>query len=78
MLKKKHVNGDNANGVGIDLFHFIRSIQRLEGNPDCFGKSQGFCDRMDCTWRKYCLDGFPMDVDIHKGGYGEKKRNFSP
>jgi hypothetical protein len=38
-----------------DLTHFIRSIQRIEGNPDCFGKADGGCERLDCCWREYCL-----------------------
>jgi hypothetical protein len=38
-----------------DLKHFIRSIQHIEGDPDCFGKSNGHCDREDCKWREYCL-----------------------
>jgi hypothetical protein len=38
-----------------DLTNLIRSIQRAEGNPDCFSKAQGYCDRLDCAWRQYCL-----------------------
>ena len=38
-----------------DLEHLIRSIQHIEGNPDCFAKSDGHCDREDCVWREYCL-----------------------
>ncbi len=39
----------------LDIKHLIKSIQRIEGNPDCFGKSDGQCDRQDCIWREYCL-----------------------
>lgn len=39
-----------------DLTNLIRSIQRAEGNPDCFGKAQGHCDHLDCAWRQYCLE----------------------
>ncbi len=39
-----------------DLTNLIRSIQRAEGNPDCFGRAQGHCDHSDCTWRQYCLE----------------------
>ncbi len=39
-----------------DLTNLIRSIQRAEGNPDCFGRGQGHCDRLDCAWRRYCLE----------------------
>lgn len=45
-----------------DLTKFIRSIQRLEGNPDCFKKAQGYCSQWDCVWRQSCLD------DKKKGG----------
>lgn len=37
--------------------NLIRSIQRAEGNPDCFQRAGGHCDRMDCAWREYCLEG---------------------
>jgi hypothetical protein len=34
----------------------IRSIQRAEGNFDCFGSaSSGECTQTDCIWRKDCL-----------------------
>jgi len=33
----------------------IRSIQRSEGNPDCFGTGVETCGQLDCSWRKYCL-----------------------
>jgi len=49
-------NLDNKlNDQFLDLTHFIQSIQRIEGNPDCFGESNGDCDRKDCIWREYCL-----------------------
>jgi len=37
-----------------DVPHLIRSIQRLDGNPDCFGTTYSDCNRT-CPWRKYCL-----------------------
>ncbi len=39
-----------------DLTNPITSIQGAEGNPDCFGRAQGCCDRLDCVWREYCLE----------------------
>lgn len=39
-----------------DLTHLIRSVQRAEGNPDCFATAQDYCDRLDCAWRQYCLE----------------------
>ena len=38
-----------------DITRLVRSVQRIEGNPDCFGKADGNCDRLDCAWREYCL-----------------------
>lgn len=39
----------------LDITALIRSIQRAEGNPDCFMKGEDDCDRLDCSWRIYCL-----------------------
>jgi len=38
-----------------DLPRLIQSIQRIEGNPDCFGTACGSCIRLDCKWRDYWL-----------------------
>jgi len=38
-----------------DITRLVRSVQLIEGNPDCFGKADGNCDRLDCVWREYCL-----------------------
>lgn len=38
----------------------IRTIQRAEGNPDCFGISWRFdCQQFDCCWRQDCLTKSP-------------------
>jgi hypothetical protein len=35
----------------------IRSIQRNEGNFDCFATAfYGSCDQQSCLWRKDCLN----------------------
>lgn len=40
----------------VDVTALIRSIQRNEGNPDCFRRADRFmCDRKDCVWRLYCM-----------------------
>lgn len=45
--------GIPATGTKVDL---IKSIQRREGNFDCFGTaSTGFCDQFSCIWRTDCL-----------------------
>ena len=45
----------------LNLTTLIQSVQRAEKNPDCFRRAQGYCDRLDCAWRKYCLEE-PEDI----------------
>jgi hypothetical protein len=33
----------------------IRTIQNAQGNFDCFGSANDFCDQMDCLWREDCI-----------------------
>ena len=40
----------------LDVTELIRSIQRGEGNPDCFRRAKGNCDQHGCAWRLYCLE----------------------
>lgn len=40
----------------LDITALIRSIQRAEGNIDCFRSGQIDCDQVDCTWRQFCLE----------------------
>ncbi|MEW6586419.1 MAG: SAP domain-containing protein, partial [Nitrospirota bacterium] len=36
--------------------NIIRTIQRAEGNFDCFGSAAaGECDQVNCLWRGDCL-----------------------
>ena len=42
--------------VIVDITALIRSVQRVEGNPDCFKKSRGRCKDLHCEWRTYCLE----------------------
>ena len=46
---------NNSKDHFLDLTRLIRSVQHIEGNPECFGKADGNCDREDCFWREYCL-----------------------
>lgn len=39
----------------LDMTALIRSIQRAEGNTDCFQKGIVDCDQLDCKWRSFCL-----------------------
>lgn len=33
----------------------IRSIQQMEGNPECFQSGRETCDQMECCWRDECV-----------------------
>jgi len=44
----------------LDITTLIRSIQRAEGNTDCFQKGMIDCDQVDCKWRPFCLEGHPV------------------
>ena len=54
----------------VDLTHLIRSMQRAEGHSDCFGRAQWHCDRIDCTWRKYCLED-SYESSVEDGGQNQ-------
>lgn len=43
------------NSWGMKKVDLIRALQRAEGNFDCFGRSRGYCDQVDCAWREHCL-----------------------
>jgi hypothetical protein len=40
----------------VDLVNLVRSIQRAEGNPDCYHRGRQQCDRLNCVWRDHCLE----------------------
>ncbi len=43
-----------------NLTDLVRSLQRREGNQDCFRRGLADCDEMECTWRELCMGGpFP-------------------
>ena len=45
--------GVTATGTKTDV---IKSIQRREGNFDCFGTAvNGYCDQYSCLWITDCL-----------------------
>jgi len=33
----------------------IKTIQRSEGNFDCFGTAKGSCNQTACCWRSDCV-----------------------
>jgi hypothetical protein len=45
----------------VDMMALIRSIQRVEGNSDCFRRGLRECPEMECSWRPYCLEIDPFD-----------------
>jgi hypothetical protein len=61
-----------SQAVIFPLINIIRSMQRLEGNPDCFGTANGHCDRLDCAWRVYCLEKSP-DGPVEKKEISDEK-----
>lgn len=40
----------------LDIAKLIRSVQRAEGNTDCFQKGIVDCDQLGCKWRSFCLE----------------------
>ncbi len=42
---------------GMKRDDLIRSIQRAEGNFDCFGSATDYCDQWGCAFRPLCLNG---------------------
>ena len=49
-----------------DLARLIRSLQRLEGQPECFGTGQPSCEGTCCAWREYCLKAEGGTVPHHE------------
>lgn len=53
---KLKIKGLESKKNFLDVTELIRSIQRAEGNSDCFRRAQGHCDQFGCAWRMYCLE----------------------
>jgi len=43
------------NTTGMKKAELIRSIQKAEGNFDCFGTAEDYCDQWECCFRSLCL-----------------------
>lgn len=64
---------ETAKKIFLDITALIRSVQRAEGNSDCFRRGIRDCDQTDCTWRSFCLEG---QQALHKGDIKESIRDF--
>jgi hypothetical protein len=52
---QKIAKGFGLKFAGLRKAELIRTIQRAEGNFDCFGKATEYCDQIDCLYLKDCL-----------------------
>jgi len=43
------------NTFGMSKAELIQSVQRAEGNFDCFGTANEFCDQFQCCFREDCI-----------------------
>ncbi len=44
-----------VNSFGKSKTELIKEIQRKEGNFDCFGSAEDFCDQQKCVFREECI-----------------------
>jgi len=59
MAESKHIGKRSKRKSYLDIATLIRSIQRAEGNLDCFQMGVIDCDQVDCKWRASCLEVYP-------------------
>jgi hypothetical protein len=60
----RHQGAFGANQF-LDITALIRSLQRAEGERDCFRKDRKDCDDKGCAWRLYCMNRHSnTDCDI--------------
>jgi hypothetical protein len=45
----------NSKPDHVDIVNLVRSIQRAEGNIDCYRTGRKDCERLSCVWRAHCL-----------------------
>lgn len=60
--RTKRANTKNHSGSRknlLDIKNLVRSIQRADGQEDCFLSGRVDCDWSDCRWRPYCLQKIP-------------------
>ena len=54
-IEKKARNLGIKNVWSFSKTDLIRSIQKKEGNFDCFSTAANYCDQSNCSWRDDCL-----------------------
>ncbi|MDY6854504.1 MAG: Rho termination factor N-terminal domain-containing protein [Thermodesulfobacteriota bacterium] len=52
---KKFAKELNIKISGLRKAELIRTIQKAEGNFDCFGSAKDHCDQYDCLFREDCI-----------------------
>lgn len=52
---KKKAKKLGVKSVAVKKDVLIRSIQKAEGNIECFGIGKTSCDQLKCCWRIDCL-----------------------
>ena len=53
---KTIAKAQGINARNLKKTDLIRTIQKTEGNFDCYGsESSDFCDQVNCLWRADCL-----------------------
>jgi hypothetical protein len=60
MAASNHIESRSEKKSFLDIVTLIRSIQRAEGNIDCFQMGMIDCDQVDCKWRSFCLEVYPV------------------
>ena len=60
MAASNHIGNRSERKSYLDIATLIRSIQRAEGNMDCFQMGMIDCDQVDCKWRAFCLEVYPV------------------
>jgi hypothetical protein len=53
---KTIAKAQGINARNLKKTDLIRTIQKAEGNSDCYGSATyGICEQMICLWREDCL-----------------------
>jgi hypothetical protein len=60
MAASNHFGNHSEKKSFLDIATLIRSIQRAEGNTGCFQMGTTDCDQVDCKWRAFCLEVYPI------------------